>query len=211
MGSSRTSIVIAVLIASLTMGSTTMAAVPRHPSAVRVSGVVRPDRPLLRLDPLSPWLLARPDAPAPLLTPGRLVDPLIDPLAVWRVDETVAGVHRWRGGRFEGPLDLGDTRLVGWLSLVWSTDIHRLRDASASVHVVTARLETGSARWSGTLSGTGDPATGSFQIHGWLDGTGTSAGGRLIVDIRCVGQGAMWRVDGLAVMGDPPAPEPVVG
>jgi lipopolysaccharide/colanic/teichoic acid biosynthesis glycosyltransferase len=42
------------------------------------------------------------------------------------------GTPRWRGARFEGPLDLDDARFMGWLSMIWNTDVHTLSDASAS-------------------------------------------------------------------------------
>lgn len=201
--------ILALLVATLAPG---LPVVADHVTAtIRISGVVRPDQPLARLDPLSPWLLAQVGAPVARINPGALENVPIDSLQSWLIDAQIGDVQRWRGATFDGPLDLDDPRLVGWLSMSWSTDVHPLPGSSASIHVATVRLEAGGDAWVGSLTGTGDPATGSFWIAGSLDGTGASVGDTLIVDIRSVGLGSEWHVEGLAVTGDLPPSEPVVG
>ena len=201
----RIQIVLGLILALLVPAAPTAADQPTSSRALGISGVVRPDQPTVaRRDAVQPWLVAQPGSASGGMTPGRLVDPPRDPVAPWLVDESAIGVQRWRGARFEGPLDLAEPRFAGWLSMLWNTDVHTLAGASTSVHVVAARLEAGGGSWVGTLAGTGDPASGSFRIGGSMDSSGAFAGGTLIVDIQCVGPGSAWRVEGLAVMGDLP-------
>ncbi len=201
----RTPTVLGLILAWLVLAAPTAADQPTSSQALRISGVVRPGEPsVARRDPVQPWLVADRGAPTGRMTPGRLLDPPRDPVSPWLVDESAIGVQRWRGARFEGPLDLAEPRFAGWLSMLWNTDVHTLAGAPTSVHVVAVRLDVGAGSWAGTLSGTGDPASGSFRIGGSLDSTGVFEGGTLIVDIQYAGPGSGWRVEGLAVMGDLP-------
>jgi hypothetical protein len=201
----RILIVLGLILALLVLAAPTAADQPTSSQALRISGVVRPDRPTVaRRDPVQPWLVAQPGSTPGRMMPGRLLVPPRDPVAPWLVAESAIGVERWRGARFEGPLDLAEPRFAGWLSMLWNTDVHTLAGAPTSVHVVAVRLEAGGGSWAGTLEGTGDPASGSFRIGGSMDSTGAFAGGTLIVDIQCVGPGSPWRVEGLAVIGDLP-------
>jgi hypothetical protein len=201
----RSPIVLGLILAWLVLAGPAAADEPTSSRALRITGVVRPGQPTMaRRDPVQPWLVAQPGSPPNRMTPGRLLEPPRDPVSPWLVDESAIGVLRWRGARFEGPLDLAEPRFAGWLSMFWNTDVHALADGSTSVHVVAVRLDAGGGSWVGTLDGTGDPASGSFRIGGPLDSTGAFAGGRLIVDIQCAGPGSAWRVEGLAVIGDLP-------
>jgi hypothetical protein len=201
----RIPIVLGLILALLVLAAPTAADQPASSQALRISGVVRPGEPTVLLrDPIQPWLVAEPGSQSNQMTLGRLLDPPRDPVAPWLVDESSIGVQRWRGARFEGPLDLAEPRFAGRLSMLWNTDVHTLAGASTSVHVVAVRLEAGGGSWVGTLDGTGDPASGSFRIGGSMDSTGAFAGGTLIVDIQCAGPGSPWRVKGLAVTGDLP-------
>ena len=143
MRTSRTTIVLAFILASLapslTSGGRSADRVRRHPrQRCRASGSSRP----FRLDPIAPWLRRH------LGCPGSWDDAR----ARWSIRsgtrwphgswiESATGVEHWRGARFEGPLDLDDSRVIGWLSMLWSTDVHTLSGASASVHAVSVRLD----------------------------------------------------------------------
>ena len=156
---------------------------------------------IVRFDPNVPWLVLRQDGPAGGLTPGHL-QPLMDPLMPWLVNGSTIDVQRWRGARFDGRLELDDPRFAGSLSMLWNTDVHTQAAPSVAVHTVTVRVGSADGGWTGTLSGTGDPATGSFRIGGSLDGSGAFTGGTALIDIHTVDEA--WKVEGLVVTGDLP-------